>query len=82
MKIVNPGVSHDRLRERGLSSLLAMCSLFCGRLPKKGYKNSSWEEDGINVLCLLISQCVAKLPGGGIDSREKIDLRKLLLIMR
>ena len=59
---------------RGLPSLLAVCSLFCGRLPKKTRKNSSLEEDGINALCPLIGQCVAESLSGGIDSGEKIDL--------
>ena len=62
-----------RQQERGLSSLLAEYSTCC-RLPKKARKNSSLEEDGINVLCPLIGQCVAESLGGGIDLQEKIDL--------
>ena len=46
----------------------------CGRLPKRARKNISWEEDGINAFCPLIGQCVAESLGGGIDSREKLDL--------
>ena len=56
--------------------LLCLPSTLCadGRLPERARKNSSCEEDGINVLCPLIGQCVAESLGGGIDSREKIDL--------
>ena len=44
------------------------------RLRKRARKNSSFDEDGINALCPLIGQCVPESLGGGIDSREKIDL--------
>ena len=41
---------------------------------KKGLeKNTSWEEEGINVLCQLIDQWVTDSLGGGIDSRKEID---------
>ena len=73
VKIVNAGASHGRRQERGLSSLLAEYSL-SGRLPKRARKNSSLEEDGISALCPLIGQCVAESLGGGIRSREKINL--------
>ena len=41
---------------------------------QKGLEKRYLEEDGINALCPLIGQCVAESLGGGIDSREKIDL--------
>ena len=46
-------------------------------LPKRVGKNSSREEEGISSLCPLIGQCVAESLGGGIDSREEIDLGPL-----
>ena len=60
--------------ERGLSWLLASGSLVVRLLPKRARKNSSREEEGINALCLVICQLVAESLGGGIDSREEIDL--------
>ena len=74
MKIVNAGVSSRKGRERGLSSLLAGYSLIVAYFQKGLEKNSSLEEDGINVLCPLIGLCVAKSLGWSIDSWEKIDL--------
>ena len=41
---------------------------------KKGVENSSWEEEGINALCLLIGLWVTDSLGGGIDSRKEIVL--------
>ena len=38
-------------------------------------------EDGINAFCPLIGQCVAESLGRGIDSREKIDLWLLQIII-
>ena len=63
-------------RASGERSFFSACRVLsvCGRLPKKARKNNSLEEDGINVLCLLIGQCEVELLGGGIDSREKLDL--------
>ena len=43
-------------------------------------KNSSWEEEGINVLCQLIGQWVTDSLGGGIDSWKEIDLWLLQII--
>ena len=44
------------------------------------FEYSSWEEEGSNALFPLIGQCVAESLGGGIDSREKIDLWLLQFI--
>ena len=55
--------------------LLFLPSTLClWQTSKKARKYSSLEEDGINALYPLIGQCVAESPGGGINSREKIDL--------
>ena len=74
MKIVNAGasVAGDKREVFLLCWPCALCS--AGRLQKRARKNSSFEEDGINALCPLISQCVAESIDGDIDSREKIDL--------
>ena len=42
-----------------------------GRLLKRTRKNSSLEEDGINALCPLIGQCVAKSLGEALIRERK-----------
>ena len=42
------------------------------RSAKRDNKNSSWEEEGINALCLLIGQWVTESLGGGIDSTVSV----------
>ena len=44
------------------------------RSTKRDKKESSWEEEGINLLCQLIGQWVTESLGGGIDSQKEIDL--------
>ena len=46
-----PSGIHSSVCERGLSWLLARCSLVVIQLPKRTLKNSSREEEGINALC-------------------------------
>ena len=58
--------------ERGLFGLLASGSLTIGWQPRK--KKSSRDEEGINALCQVIDLWVTESLGGGIDSREEIDL--------
>ena len=61
-------------RERYMFGLTANCSLAADALPKKDLeKNSSWEEEGINALCLDWS-IRGRIAWRGIDSREEIDL--------
>ena len=60
--------------ETGLSGLLARVLSGCPLTTKRTRKNSSREEEGINALCLVIGQLVAKSFGGSIDSRKEINL--------
>ena len=60
--------------ETGLSGLLARVLSSRPLTTKRTRKNSSRREEGINALCLVIGQLVAESLGGGIDSREEIDL--------
>ena len=62
-----------RGRERGLSSLLAGCSLTCGDFQKgleEKFLRGRWNQCALR----LIGQCVAESLGRGIDLREKVDM--------